>query len=1064
MSPALTITPDTATAIGRSMKSWGTPLPTRKLSPHEDVHFDKALKPRAYEMAAGTDKASKVLFLNVQILDSTGAEPFKGDVYIEGAHIRYVGTVPGIEKLRLDPSVKVIQGAGRTLMSGLGDAHTHLTWNGGAIENLGNLGVEEHTLTTARSAMMYLDSGYTMCYGAASAKERLDCVVRDAINRGILPGPRYLANGKEIARRGGELAPGITAFADGPLEMREVIRNHAKIGVDQVKLSMSGEEILESRAAKDCYYTDEETAACVDEAHRQGLRVCSHARSRDSIAQCVRHGVDVIYHASYIDEKTMDELEQKKDRHIVAPGLNWLYATVYEAGPFGYSFNQAEKAGYKNELEVTIKACKEMHQRGITILPGGDYGFAWTPHGTYARDLGHFVKLLDFTPMEAIIAATAGVAKLFMEESQLGKIKPGYYADCILVDGQPLQDISVLQDHDRLNVIMINGRIHKASHRDFESTTAIDATQDEPIEHEEFSNYITYLDDQNKPHVGHLDLDRSQITPLAMLSGAPVSSLYQVIELQNAVVPMGEPFALDSVRIQPPLNDRDILAVGKNYADHAVEFNKSGYDSSDKIDQPSHPVIFTKRATSIIASGEDIYPHPEFTTTLDYEGEIGVIVGRPGFQISEEEAMDYIWGYTIINDVTARERQRDHKQFYLGKSADSFCPMGPIAVPAAHLPKKLRVQTFVNGNKRQDATTEDLIFSIPRLIKTLSEAITLRAGDIVATGTPAGVGFGQNPASFLKTGDKVEVSVTGLGRLCNVIGSPSSDNAVASRVPLETHLANLNIERTLNGTGLTNVGGKHVHVRKMGHGPEVAVFVHGLGGTGEYFTPIIKSRDFESRYTSYVYDLEGHGLTPTNIASKVTIESLADDLANIVTYTGSTKPITLISHSLGCMIAMSYAIQNPEKIDKLILMGPVAPPLPPANRTAIASRALAVRSKGLLGSGTADAVSDAGTSNATKMFQPVAYAAVRSSLLSQIPEGYAKACMALVEAEALEIEKLTMPTLVLTGDEDKTSPVASAGKLCERLPDSRFEVLPCTGHWHVYENPDGVSRAIKLFA
>lgn len=333
------------------------------------------------------------------------------------------------------------------------------------------------------------------------------------------------------------------------------------------------------------------------------FRVCSHARARDSVAQCVRHGVDVIYHASYIDGTTMDELEKNKHRHVVAPALNWLYATTYDAGPFGYSFEKAEQDGYKRELDVAIKACREMHQRGITILPyvyssqvssgrqltpitrGGDYGFAWTPHGTYSRDLEHFVKLLDFTPMEAIISATAGVAKLFMQDQELGKIQPGYYADMILVDGDPLKDISVLQDHGKLNFIMINGRIHKASPRDFELSRPMQIEEPTWQPSSKLSNYVSYLDGQQNSHVGHLDLDNSIVTPLAMLSGAPVRSLYQVIELENAVVPCGDPVPLAGLTLQAPLSDRDILAVGKNYIDHAVEFNRSGFDSSDKVDQ-----------------------------------------------------------------------------------------------------------------------------------------------------------------------------------------------------------------------------------------------------------------------------------------------------------------------------------------------------------------------------------------------------------------------------------------------------------------------------------------------
>jgi imidazolonepropionase-like amidohydrolase len=135
---------------------------------------------------------------------------------------------------------------------------------------------------------------------------------------------------------------------------------------------------------------------------------------------------------------------------------------VYDAAAYGYSYEKAEQVGYQKELDAAIQALREMHRRGIVVLPGGDYGFAWTPHGTYARDLAHFVQFLGFTPMESIIAATAGVAKLFMRDHELGKIQEGYYADCILVDGDPLMEIEVLQDQDRLNVIVINGRVHKA--------------------------------------------------------------------------------------------------------------------------------------------------------------------------------------------------------------------------------------------------------------------------------------------------------------------------------------------------------------------------------------------------------------------------------------------------------------------------------------------------------------------------------------------------------------------------------------------------------------------------
>ncbi|CAG8411083.1 unnamed protein product [Penicillium salamii] len=352
-------------------------------------------------------------------------------------------------------------------MPGLGDSHTHFTWNGGDLDRLGDLDIEEHTLLTARSAECFLDSGYTMCFGAASAKKRLDVVIRDAINAGDIPGPRFLANGQEMARRGGELVGGITAYADGAEEMRKVIREHIDIGVDQVKLSMSGESITEIRDAEDCYFTREETEACVNEAHKHGKRVCSHARARDSVQQSIDFGVDVIYHASFIDQKGMDALEKNKSKHIVAPAINWLIATLHDAAMFGYSTEKAEQVGYQKELSAADRAMHEMHRRGIVVLPGGDYGFAWTPHGTYARDLAHFVNRFGFTPHESIIAATYGMAKLFMRSHEMGQIKVGNYADCLVVDGDPLKDITILQDHDRLNIIIINGRVHKAGAKEY---------------------------------------------------------------------------------------------------------------------------------------------------------------------------------------------------------------------------------------------------------------------------------------------------------------------------------------------------------------------------------------------------------------------------------------------------------------------------------------------------------------------------------------------------------------------------------------------------------------------
>lgn len=197
------------------------------------------------------------------------------------------------------------------------------------------------------------------------------------------------------------------------------------------------------------------------------------------------------------------------------------------------------------------------------------------------------------------------------------------------------------------------------------------------------TNYVAFHDPKSQRDcLGHYNMNTKTIQPLSFKSGTPITNLYQVIEAgESNITSSSAPIDVTEVRILPPLKDRDVLCVGKNFFDHAKEFNSSGFDSSDKVDVPSHPVIFTKRYTSIIADGEEIYAHPEFTSTADYEGEIGVIVGKAGFRIKKEDAMNHVWGYTIINDLTARERQRDHKQFYIGKSPDTFCPMVRTSLP-----------------------------------------------------------------------------------------------------------------------------------------------------------------------------------------------------------------------------------------------------------------------------------------------------------------------------------------------------------------------------------------------
>jgi len=222
-----------------------------------------------------------------------------------------------------------------------------------------------------------------------------------------------------------------------------------------------------------------------------------------------------------------------------------------------------------------------------------------------------------------------------------------------------------------------------------------------------------------------------------------------------------------------PFPPRNVMCVGKNYRAHAREFTKSGFDSSaggveDAI--PSAPIIFTKAPETVIANGADILYPAGVSDCVDYEAELGVVIGRGGKGIAKADALDHVFGYTIINDMTARDLQARHKQWFLGKSLDTFCPMGPWLVSADEIDvENLHLQCWINGELRQDANTADLIFDVPTLIETLSAGLTLRPGDIIATGTPAGVGIGFTPPKYLQRGDEIAIEISGLGRLVNRI-------------------------------------------------------------------------------------------------------------------------------------------------------------------------------------------------------------------------------------------------------------------------------------------------------
>src|SRR5262245_49715790 len=323
-----------------------------------------APNPRRRRSPAGGGMGN-VVFTNVRIFDGTGALPYPGEVLIQGNRISRIAR--GARALPT-AGVTTVDGAGATLMPGLVEAHTHFSWNDQpGLSEIQRMPTEEHILWRAHIAKRYLDMGWTSCMGAATAKPRLDVVIRNAIDAGQIPGPRYLAASQEITVPGGlgdETLPHLPypefsfgAIVSGAEEMRKTVRMFLKYGVDTIKLNLSGEYIA-GLPAEFTPMTDEEVAIASKEAKMRGKRLAAHARSAESVKQCVRHGIELVYHASFADSEALDLLEAAKDRHFVAPGLAWLINTSFHAGKWGLTPEAMKAMGYHRELEVAVESLK----------------------------------------------------------------------------------------------------------------------------------------------------------------------------------------------------------------------------------------------------------------------------------------------------------------------------------------------------------------------------------------------------------------------------------------------------------------------------------------------------------------------------------------------------------------------------------------------------------------------------------------------------------------------------------------------------------------------------------
>lgn len=289
---------------------------------------------------------------------------------------------------------------------------------------------------------------------------------------------------------------------------------------------------------------------------------------------------------------------------------------------------------------------------------------------------------------------------------------------------------------------------------------------------------LANLEIDGKKSISIVDTDKSVFWTVRTLvpefDGDMVQLVQQFARFGSDLCPSGAGRPLSEAKILAPLEAprRNLFCVGKNYHEHAAEFQNSGFDSSAKNGEhaPEAPVYFTKPASTIIGPNAKIPRHADVTSQLDYEAELGVVIGKAGRGIKKADAMDYVFGYTVINDFTARDLQKLHRQWFLGKSLDGFCPMGPYLVTADEVDgQNIDVKCWVNGELRQNANTRQLIFDIPTLIESLSAGIELQPGDIIATGTPAGVGIGFSPPRFLQSGDVVRIEIQNVGVLQNEV-------------------------------------------------------------------------------------------------------------------------------------------------------------------------------------------------------------------------------------------------------------------------------------------------------
>jgi imidazolonepropionase-like amidohydrolase len=407
-----------------------------------------------------------VLLRGGAVWDGSGQPASRADVLVAGNRIAelWPQAPKGLQATtRLDVS-------GHTIIPGLVDGHAHLPFLHKAdIAETGDVPPEEHTLQTRRHARIVLEAGFTSCLSGGSAKPRLDVVLRDEINAGNAPGPRLLAASPELTNTGnlGDerrmhiYRESIALVVDGADEMRRTCRSLLREGVDTLKLNISGNQTIPGSRPRQTVMCDEEVGIAAQTAHAHGKRIAAHVRAAASIKTALKHGIDILYHCEYADEECLDLLEAARDTVFVAPAVGLLHNTIHEAEQWGITYERAKLNGVVDQFEQAQRVFAELRKRRMRVLVGGDYGFPWTPHGTNARDLEHFVRFFGYSDAEALVAATRMGAAAMLLEGQAGEVAKGFLADLLVVAGEPQNDVRLLQAPGNIKLVMKDGQIYK---------------------------------------------------------------------------------------------------------------------------------------------------------------------------------------------------------------------------------------------------------------------------------------------------------------------------------------------------------------------------------------------------------------------------------------------------------------------------------------------------------------------------------------------------------------------------------------------------------------------------